>query len=188
MKTEGPLDDDALVAQVLAGGTDMFAHLVRRHQRDLWRIAAQAGGGSLVIEGLVQESFVNAFEHLDTYERGRDFGRWLRAIARNLVKMELRRRSREHERLVHYREYVLALYDGEDDRGARVDRIEHAVAACRAQLAPAAADVLRLRYEDSLAVEEVAASIGRTFAATRQLLFKARELVRACVARKLAAE
>jgi DNA-directed RNA polymerase specialized sigma24 family protein len=51
-----------------------------------------------------------------------------------------------------------------------------------------AARALELRFEEALSVEQVAAALGRTAAATRQLLFRARAAVRACIERRLAVE
>jgi RNA polymerase sigma-70 factor (ECF subfamily) len=180
--------DDEVVHRVLAGETRVYAVLVERYQRDVWRVAVQLGGDRLATEGVVQQTLVLAYEHLDQYETGRDFGRWLRAIARNVVKQELRKLSRETRRLSVYRDYLCALYESEDGASERQAQIERALDACVAALAPAAARAVRLRYDDALGVEEVAAAIGRTLGATRQLLWKARERIRACVERRLAAE
>jgi RNA polymerase sigma factor (sigma-70 family) len=53
-------------------------------------------------EDLVQQTFVKAFMSLDNYQTGRDFGAWLRTIARNLLRNELRRRGREDKNLSRY--------------------------------------------------------------------------------------
>jgi RNA polymerase sigma-70 factor (ECF subfamily) len=180
--------DDALVERVLGGETALFAEIVRRHQRDVWKIAAQLGEDRVATENLVQQAFLSAYEHLDQYEAGRDLGRWLRAIARNLVRKELRRASREVRRLRHYRHYLEALSEDEDAAAERTRRLEGAVDVCRESLAPVAARALELRYEEALSVEQVAAALGRTAAATRQLLFRARAAVRACIERRLAVE
>ena len=58
--------------------------------------------------------------------------------------------------------------------------------ACREELAPAASRALALHYDEGLTVEEVASAIARTAAATRQLLFRTRLVLRACVEKRLA--
>jgi RNA polymerase sigma-70 factor (ECF subfamily) len=181
-------DDDALVERVRAGEREAFAILVRRHQRDVWKVVSALLGNPSATEGLVQQSFVNAYERLGQYERGRDLGRWLKGIARNLVREELRRRGREAERLTHYHAYLRALHDDEDHAAARAERIAQALAACRDGLAPTAARALALRYDEALELEAVAAALGRTLAATRQLLFRTREALRQCVEERLGAE
>lgn len=186
-RSSGPPTDE-LVGRVLGGDTDAFAEIVRRYEREVWKVAAAMLGDRVATENLVQQTFVNAYERLDQYERGRDLAQWLKAIARNLVREEMRRSSRESRRMEHYRDYLRALYEDEAQATERERRFEGALKACREELALPAARALELRYEEALSLEEVAAALGRTLAATRQLLFRAREALRACVERRLAAE
>lgn len=184
---------DALVARVLAGDREVFGSLVSRHQREVWAVTS-ALLDRAVAENLVQQCFVNAYEHLDQYQAGRDFGAWLRAIARNLVLRELRAAGRETSRLARYREHLLAALGSEDDaarereadRAAHFERAQRALRGCREQLAPAAARALSLRYEQDLPLPEIAQTLGRTVVATRQLLFRTRLALRACLERALA--
>lgn len=179
-------DSDALVRAVLAGDTERFAVLVRRHENEVWKVAAALLGSRAASENLVQQTFVNAYERLEQYQPGRDFPRWLKGIARNLVREELRKSSREHQTLSHYRDYVLALYADEDAAERQARELARAVSACREQLAPAASRALALHYDDGLTVEQVAAAIRRTIAGTRQLLFRARLALRGCVEKSVA--
>ncbi len=182
----GPQAGDALVGRVLAGDTEAFAEIVRRHQRDVWRVAAAMLGDRTATENVVQQTFVNAYERLDQYQRGRDFGQWLKAIARNIVREHLRRGTRESRRMEHYSEYLRALYADHDRAEERDRHFAAALRACRDGLARPAARAIELRYEEALSLDQVAAALGRTLAATRQLLFRAREALRACVERRLA--
>jgi RNA polymerase sigma-70 factor (ECF subfamily) len=187
--SEDVVADQVLVRRVLAGETAVFADIVRRYQRDVWRAIAHMGEDPPATENLVQQSFLSAYEHLDQYDQTRELGHWLMAIARNMVRKELRRQGRERHRMRHYRTYLLALYGDEDDRvEERQRRFETALEACRQTLAPGAAQALDLRYRKGLAVEAVADTLGRTAAATRQLLFRARAALRICVQGRLASE
>jgi RNA polymerase sigma-70 factor (ECF subfamily) len=133
------------------------------------------------VQGLVQQSFVTAFESLDRYTAGRDLGAWLRGIARNLVREELRRSSRESHRLQLYRDYLAALYADEVAADDEAGRLERALRRCRERLTATAARALALHYEQGLGLAEVAQAIGRTVVATRQLLFRTRTALRLCV-------
>lgn len=181
-------DTEDLVRQVLAGDTERFGVLVRRHEQEVWKVAASLLGDRAAAENLVQQTFVNAYERLEQYQPGRgDFARWLKGIARNLVREELRKSSREHHHLGHYRDYVLALYEDEDAADGQARELARAVAACRDHLAPTASQALALHYDDGLTVEEVAAAIRRTVGGTRQLLFRARLALRGCIEGRMGA-
>jgi RNA polymerase sigma-70 factor (ECF subfamily) len=180
------VDTDRLVRRVLAGDTETFATVVRRHQPEVRRVAAAMLGDRAATANLVQQTFVNAFLHLDQYRPGQDFGRWLKGIARNLVREELRRNEREYRALDQYRDYLFALYRDEDRAERRLTELDEAVAACRDQLLPAASRALALHYDDGLTIEEMAKVLRRTVAGTRQLLFRARLALRRCVQERLA--
>jgi RNA polymerase sigma-70 factor (ECF subfamily) len=182
----GETDTEALIGRVLAGDTETFATLVRRHESEVWKVAAAMLGDRAATANLVQQTFVNAYERLEQYRPGHDFARWLKGIARNLVREDLRKTEREGRTLAAYRDYVHQLY-GDDGRSEQhLRELHRAMTACREALAPAASRALTLRYEEGMSVEEVAGAIARTVAGTRQLLFRARLALRDCVEKRLA--
>ncbi len=95
---------DRIVAGVLAGDTPAFAGLIRMYQESVWRIAASMLRDRDATESLVQQVFVDAYFHLDQYAPGTDFGAWVRTVARNRLRKELRSAGREDRRLAVYRE------------------------------------------------------------------------------------
>jgi RNA polymerase sigma-70 factor (ECF subfamily) len=177
-----------LARRVIEGETEVFAEIVRRHQRDVYRVLAALLRDAAATENLVQQTFINAYQHLHQFQLDRDFGQWVKAIARNLARDEMRRSSQEAQRLGHYRDYLLALSADEDALVERERRVDSALSECWRKLAPAAARALELRYEESLDVESVAQALGRTLGATHQLLFRARAAVRECMERRLVPE
>jgi RNA polymerase sigma-70 factor (ECF subfamily) len=178
-------ETEALVSRVLAGDTEMFATLVRRHEQEVWRVGAAMLRDRAATANLVQQTFVNAYERLEQYRPGNDFSRWLKGIARNLVREDLRRSERENRTLAAYRDYLVQLYSDEGRTEQHVRDLDRAMMACREQMAPAASRAVALHYDHGLTVEEVAAAISRTVAGTRQLLFRARLALRACVEQRV---
>ena len=182
----GDPDTEALIGRVLAGDTETFAALVRRHEGEVWKVAAAMLGDRTATANLVQQTFVNAYERLEQYRPGHDFSRWLKGIARNLVREDLRKNEREGRTLAAYRDYLHQLHGDEGRAEQHLRELDRAMTACREALAPAASRALALHYDQGLSVEEVAAAIARTVAATRQLLFRARLALRECVEKRLA--
>ncbi len=180
--------DEQLVRRVLAGEIEVFAQIVDRYETDIWKMVAALLGDRARCENLVQQCFVNAYEHLHQHQAGRELGAWLRGIARNALREELRRSSRERHRMILYREYLRVLYSDDGRSALEQDRLASALKDCRQSLATAAATAVALHYEDGLALEAVAARLGRTVAATKQLLFRARVALRACVESRLSAD
>jgi RNA polymerase sigma-70 factor (ECF subfamily) len=179
-------ESDAIVREVLGGGTDRYAELIRLHQDGVWKTVAALLRDDRKSEEMVQEVFVEAYQGLAGYREGGDFGTWVRAIARNRVRRELRSRGRESRRLLAYRERLEERL--KDDAGAEKqdDRLGAAFALCRERLPVSAAQALDLRYVESLGLDEIAARTGRTVQAVRQLLFRLRLMLRDCIERKMA--
>lgn len=178
-----PSDDD-VVAAVLAGNTTQFATLIRRYQHQVRRIASSLLDPD-IIENLVQQTFINAFEHLRQWRKADSFAAWLRAIAANLVRLEVRRSLRENSHMRRYHDYLLVALDEEAAFDEQTRRLAEAITACREHLATPAAQAIALRYDQALGIEEIAAALGRTALATRQLLFRARIALKTCAQQRL---
>lgn len=177
-------ESDAIVRQVLQGDIDRYGELVGEYQKSVWRIVMFSGGSLQATEDLVQKAFVQAFQNLSQFRQGADFGVWVRAIARNLALNELRRRSREDHRMGAYTEHVETFADEDGIRHAT--HLTEALGRCRERLADAARQALRLRYDEARDFGEVATLLGRSLAATRQLLQRARLALRECIDKELA--
>src|ERR1051325_5886905 len=102
---------DSVVMRVLGGEIDAYEAIVRCYQAEVWKVVAAMLLDMPRTEDLVQQTFINAYQHLHHYQRGRDFGAWLKQIARNQVRQEIRGRAREGHRLERYQNQLLQSYD-----------------------------------------------------------------------------
>lgn len=170
-----------IIRRVRGGQVDQYAEVVRRYQRQLWYIAAQALGDIATTEDIVQQAFINAFFALDRFDETRDFGAWLRTICRNLVREHIRKKVRGDAKMRRYGDH-LETFSGDDDAEDRYEQhLRDALLRCREQLSPTAARALSLRYEESRNFGEIAAALDRTVAAARQLLTRVRQELRRCI-------
>lgn len=181
-----PSEVDGVIARVLAGQTEAYAEIIRLFQKDVWKVVAAMLHGRQITEDFVQQVFINAYVHLDRFEPGRDFGVWIKSIARNVVRENLRARAREGARLKAYRDHLAARF--QDDEGAerRERELADAQAKCRETLPEQASRILELRYERSLSFEEIAGALGRSIEAVRQQLWRLRLTLRECIERRMA--
>jgi RNA polymerase sigma-70 factor (ECF subfamily) len=176
---------DELITSVRAGETHVYGELVRRYRPDVRKVALLMLADGLVTENVVQQTFINAYERLDHFRRGEDFGHWVKAIARNLVRDELKKSSRERGRMALYRDYLIAKLSTEDQGQRREQILVEALAHCRGKLPAVAAQAIELRYDRELAFDEVAGAIGRSAEATRQIVTRARIALKVCIQRRL---
>lgn len=174
-----PLQADAVVAGVLSGDIERYQELVEAYQRDVWRVVAGRGYSQDTARELVQQTFVEGYCHLARYQPGRDFRVWLQGIARNLVRKELRtwaHRSRHRE---SYRAHLETLIQEEQD--AEGDPRLEALATCRESLDAESRSVIDAFYHEGRSLEAIAARLGRSLVAAKQLLWRIRGQLRHCV-------
>jgi RNA polymerase sigma-70 factor, ECF subfamily len=177
---------DRIVAEVLAGDTQAFAALVRLYQQTVWRIAAALLRDRDATENLVQQTFVDAYFHLDQYAPGTDFGAWIRTVARNRLRKELRTAGREDRRLATYHKRLAERLRAEatstrDDSDAYVA----ALRSCRQSLPPRDAALVRMRYEKGQSFEAIARNQGQTPEAVQRMISRIRFRLRQCIQSKL---
>jgi RNA polymerase sigma-70 factor, ECF subfamily len=178
------LEDESIIERVLSGETDAYVEIVRRYQSEIWRVVVWSLGSKSISEDLVQQAFVNAYLKLETYDTAADFGVWLRTIARNLVRNELRRSSRESARMKHYHRWLDQRLDNLDETERLDAELRETLQHCREELAPTSARALQMRYEESLGFAEIADELGRTVEACRQLLTRTRLALRRCMSER----
>ncbi len=163
---------------------------VRREQAGLRAFIRSLGMRAEVVDDVAQEAFVVAFQKLQTFERGTNFGAWLRTIARFLVSKELRREERRQRVIGEQVAELLAesAHPGEpasaDDANARAAALK----ACLADLPERGRRLVQQRYFENLSPTVIASLEGRTANDVRQALFRLRAALYTCITRRLGAQ
>jgi RNA polymerase sigma-70 factor (ECF subfamily) len=75
--------DAALVERARAGDSSAFDSLVRAYMQHAYRMAYRVVGHREDAEDLVQESFLAAYQYLESFDATRPFGPWLTRIVMN---------------------------------------------------------------------------------------------------------
>ena len=95
-KLEGPVSDELTLVQAAKRGDDSaFEELVRRYDRNVFRIAQHITQNREDAEDVVQEAFLKAYGNLAKFQEQSKFYTWLVRIAVNEALMKLRRRKPE---------------------------------------------------------------------------------------------
>ena len=81
--TAPPEDETLLVERVRGGDAAAFDVLVRRYLRRAYAVAYRILGHREDAEDLVQEAFMTALDHIDTFQIGQPFGPWFFRILVN---------------------------------------------------------------------------------------------------------
>ena len=95
-KVVGPVSEELTLVQAAKRGDDSaFEELVRRYDRNVFRIAQHITQNREDAEDVVQEAFLKAYGNLAQFQEQSKFYTWLVRIAVNEALMKLRRRKPE---------------------------------------------------------------------------------------------
>jgi RNA polymerase sigma-70 factor (ECF subfamily) len=89
------LSDLELVEKVKSGDRRSFSELVKRHQRSVLRLSLRFVKDMDAAEDVTQESFIKAYEKLNSFEGRASFKSWLFQIAVNTARNKLREWKRD---------------------------------------------------------------------------------------------
>lgn len=135
-------------------------------------------------EELLQDTAALLWEKFDTYEEGTNFGAWAICVAKNKALEFLR--SQQRARMIFDDKIYTSI-----SRTAEIvslDAVErfNALDTCLNQLVEQDRRLLVLRYQQNVAVKEIARMMGRSLNGLYQSYSRIIELLRSCAKRKLA--
>ncbi|WP_442506171.1 RNA polymerase sigma factor [Novipirellula sp. SH528] len=182
LNPETDLTTDELIAAVLDGRTEAFAAIVDRYQHSVLRIVNAMLYDRSSTEDLVQQVFINAYRSLDRFEAGREFGSWIRVIARNVVREELRRSIRYGTHLNAYAEQLTRRWIDDEIADEAERELDSSLAECLKKLADRSAKIVNLRYYENWSCDRIAEEMKMTSGAVRNVLCRARIQLHDCIA------
>lgn len=149
--------DLPLVERFLAGERRAFDELVRRHQRNIWRVARRYLRNDADAADIAQQTFVRAYRALDGFRGAASVRSWLYRIAINLSLNHVRDHRRElpggaGEEIGETRLTATATGPQRIIAGEDAARLRAAIG----ELPPKQRMVLELRVFDELSFREVA--------------------------------
>ena len=176
--------DERLVAVAKLGDRSAFAELWKLHSKSAFTKVYQITKNRADTEDVMQDTWIKAFIHLNTFDGRAKFSTWLTRIAINSALMVLRkRRSRPEASLEstdgetwQIREIVDQTKDVEEQYLNRegVERLRRAI--CR--LNPQLRAVVEIQQSEDGQVKEIAERAGISTSAAKSRLSRARTVLR----------
>lgn len=181
------LDDSALVALVRDGHREAFRHIMQRCNQRLFRVARAVLGEDAEAEDVLQESYMRAYNKLDSFRGDSTLATWLTSIVLN----EARGRLRKRHPMVGLEQVDAASDDshqvlrfpskfGSEDPAVSAARaqIRHLLEHAIDELPPAFRTVYMLRDVEECSVEETASLLAIKPETVKTRLHRARRLLR----------
>jgi RNA polymerase sigma-70 factor (ECF subfamily) len=179
-----PPDED-LVAAAKLRDHPAFAELWTRHSNTAFKMAYRITGNRDDAEDAIQDAWMKAYTHLNTFDGRAKFSTWLTRIAMNSALMILRKRRAHPEtsmdwsadgetwqqwEMVDKKANIEEHYARKESR-RRLNRAIH-------RLRPALRHIIEIQQSHDSSVKEIAQVAGISVAATKSRLLRARTLLR----------
>lgn len=143
--------DIDLVRQAKQGSRNAFAELVVRHQQTMMRLALRVVRDWDVAEDVVQESFIKAYQNINSFAERALFRSWLYQITLNTAKNRLRTVGRE----IGIDNLTVAIEDSGEEKMMNQD-VRHLLRTEVEKLPERQRLALTLRIYDDLSFKEIA--------------------------------
>ena len=179
---EPPSEETRLVDAARTGDIKAFESLVRRYDRNVFRIAQHITQNREDAEDVVQDAFLKAYQNLGQFQGQSKFYTWLVRIAVNEALMRLRRRR--PERMISLDEDVkteedsmpreVADWSPNPEQQYSQAELKEILGKTIQGLPPSFRTVFVLRDVEGLSTEETAATLDLSVPAVKSRLLRAR--------------
>jgi RNA polymerase sigma-70 factor, ECF subfamily len=182
------LELNSSIRRILSGDKEAYSYIVQEHQDMLVAYASLRLPDRSLVDEVVQQTFIRAFDQIRQYDTQRDFGTWLRSICKYMILSELNRQIRERRRSVTHMDRLRAHLL---ERAAREDPLPPQemrmgiLERCLSELSEATQSLVRARYVDRTPLGQIAERLGRSGTWATTTLWRARLAVRRCVEKQI---
>jgi len=179
-------DESALVARARTGDSQAFTELVSHYERKIYRLAKNITQNNEDAEDVLQDAFLKAYEHLDSFQGNSKFYTWIVRIAVNEALMKLRKRKSDRtvpldepmdlgEETV---EREIAVWEDNPEQRYSSEEMQRILNEAVDTLKPDFRTVFVLRDIEELSTEETAEALGISVPAVKSRLLRARLALR----------
>jgi len=176
--------EENLVLRVQRGELAAFERLLELHSSHLRAFVAMKLPVPHLIDEIAHEAFVFAHRHIHDFRAGTDFGKWLRAIAFNLIRKETLRHQRLSKNREKFLEHHLVQQATRGEFAPDLPLVS-ALEECLSRLPEQQRRLLERKYTLSESSREIASAFGQSEAWVRTTLCRVRTALRQCMEHKL---
>jgi len=186
-ETEAPPDEGRLIREIRAGRTELFEYFVRQYQKKITRLAYRFLRDVGEADCAAQESFLRAYQSLDSFREGSTFETWLTRICINWCKDRLKRRRlvlyfhqgprRENEESEEPQELAVNP-DPSPERRAAGREIRDRLRQGMGALSPRQRSIFVMKHFEEMSIPEIAEVTGLDAGTIKSHLFRAAQKMR----------
>ena len=171
--------DEEIVTRVVGGDAAVFEILMRRHNQRVYRAVRAVLGADEDVEDVMQQAYLNAYQHLHQFAGGAQFSTWLTRIAIN--EALARRRKRGNPMPEGDDQFMITLVDTktpDPEQQAAASEMRRVMEDEVAALPDSFRLTFVMRDVEGLSTAETAASLGISEDLVKTRLHRARTMLR----------
>ncbi len=178
MDIEHQIDTEILISNALGGDKESFGVLVSHYDTKVRPYVEYLCGNEYDSNDLLQETYIKAFNKLNTYSSKFSLDVWLRSIARNTF-IDIRRKQKNSDLVVvdDTIGYNIAISTTTPEdiiiNNERVDKVKIQLS----KLAPHYQKIIKLRYFELMPYNEIAETLQIPIGTVKTQLFRAKKML-----------
>jgi RNA polymerase sigma factor (sigma-70 family) len=170
--------DLLVIRDIRNGDTSAYEQIMRRYNRQLYRIGIAYLGAEDLVEDVMQNTYLKAWYHLPQFKADAAFSTWLIRIMINECKQVIRRKEKER---AAYRQYVQdknAVYDQGIQKSLMQKEMKEMMQQAIMQLPLKYRTVFICREVELLSTEQTAACLEISVQNVKVRLLRAKAMIR----------
>ena len=175
-------DEQVLIAALQQRDPQAFAYTFDQYANKIYRLGLSIVHDEQMADGVVQETFIKLFDHIERFEQKSQLSTWIYRVAYNEALIRLRRQNplADWDDFEDDEVMPAALVDWQSlpEEVVSSEEAIHEMEQAIAQLSPALRLVFTLRDVEELSVRQTAEIMGISESAVKVRLHRARLLLR----------
>ncbi len=172
------LKDSELIQLIQAGSIDDYAILIKRYQSKLQSALCSHCTNRIQIKYYLHEAFVKAYSNLHKFNPVYPFFPWLKMIAINLLRDDIRgQKTLSDEAKEILIQNLYAENNSEEELGALKE--------CLSSLEETQRDLIKLRYWGEMSIHDLSEKTERNPSALKMQILRIRESLKDCIKGKV---
>jgi RNA polymerase sigma-70 factor (ECF subfamily) len=179
MKQHAPLTDTELISLIIKGDTSTYEKIMVRYEQKLLRYVNFLMYDPDAAADVVQDTFIKAYQNLQSYKPKYNFSTWIYRIAHN----EAMNAIKKNRRIVHQSdiEDIPQIFSEESGIESKIDRdiLRKDVQHCMRELSPNQREILILYYFQEMKYAEISSVLWIPSASVGVNLLRAKQALKA---------
>ena len=173
-------DDVGLIQRILAGDETAFVSLVKKYRKQVHALAWRKIGDFQIAEDIVQETFLQVYQKLETLNDPTQFSRWLHAIVNHLCvawhrKNRLQIQSLEETHISEIETEAYSRYIAAEHVQTTAEAQRDLVKQLLTKLKESDREVITLHYFEEMTSSEIGTFLGVSENTVKSRLHRARQ-------------